>query len=173
MSAADRVQGGFFILAFALHGECVGEGYWQCADLSAKWLAICREFLGRHTGSFEDSWSGNLSHIRTRITQSSDAAIVTFQVGDRVVSSILLLSGSAPTVDSEVAMLFVQSLRKTAPVLVATQSADPFNQILSKKDRPLMAVVAWPDAEVSAQDHELVHELGLHLAGAFFRGGQD
>ena len=31
-----------------------------------------------------------------------------------------------------------------------------------------MAVVAWPEANVSEQMHDLIRELSLHLAAAYF-----
>jgi hypothetical protein len=42
-----------------------------------------------------------------------------------------------------------------------------FQAALTLRQRPLMIVVPWPDDSISEDDHRLVRDLALHLAGAF------
>lgn len=168
MDTAVERQPGFFILPFGMDGEPVGFGFWEQVRLSENWLTVCRDYLNEHGAVFDASWSGNLSHIRTKITSASGTALVTFFVQGKVALSVLLLAGTSPAAEESAAQMFVESLRRSAPVQAATQSPNPFNNIFSAKDRPLMVVVPWPETTVSEQDHKLVRELGLHLAGAFF-----
>jgi hypothetical protein len=168
MDMAVERQPGFFILPFGMDGEPVGFGFWEQSKLSESWLNVCKDYLNTHGTAFDASWSGNLSHIRTKLTSASATALVTFFVQGNVALSVLLLAGTSSAVEESVSQVFVESLRRSAPVQAATHSPNPFNDIFSAKDRPLMVVVPWPDATVSEEDHKLVRELGLHLAGAFF-----
>jgi hypothetical protein len=159
---------GFFVLSFGMDGESVGSGFWERSRLSENWLGTCKDYLGAHGESFDASWNAHLSHIQTKLTSASGAGLVTFFVHGKVVLSVLLLSGLSPPAENPVAEMFIESLKKTVPVEAATRSSSPFRDIFAVRDRPLMVVVPWPEATVSSQDHALVRELGLHLAGAFF-----
>ena len=75
---------GFFIAPFAIDGEQQGLGFYGCDKLSKRWLDICGDFLAQHGPSFDATWSGNLSHIRTRTTAASGAALMTFYVHGKV-----------------------------------------------------------------------------------------
>jgi hypothetical protein len=162
------LNSGFFIVPFSLDGEAAGQSFWKSGDLSKKWLSTCNSFLNAHGAVFEDAWNGSLSHIRTRLTSTSGAALLTFVVREKVAASVLLLSGIAPAIDNDVAKMFVESMRRCAPAMAAAPSNASFNQVLSIQSRPLMVVVPWPELTVSDHDHEIVRELGLHLAAAFF-----
>lgn len=81
-----------------------------------------------------------------------------------------LLSGQRHSVESSLLDMFVSSLRATDIVKACAESEAPFQAMLEVKMRPLMLVVPWGDERVSEQDRELVQELSLHVAGAFFKG---
>ena len=159
---------GFFVAPFGTDGEPEGLDRWELSELSHKWLTICGEFLEHYGDCFDAAWSGPLSHIETRFTSAAGAALVTFRVRGRPVSISALAKGQSPQAESEVLNMFVESLRRINLVKAAATSPEPFQKVLNIEERPLMIVVPWPDAEVSDQDHELVRELELHTAGAFF-----
>ena len=159
---------GFFIAPFSVDGECQAIDYWECAELSARWLAVCAEHLARHGASFDAPWNGNLSHISTKMTAVSGAAIVTFKVGGDIAASVVLADGRSPLAESEVLKMFVESVRKVGVSVAAGTSSHPFQRVLSIEERPLMVVVPWPDDAIAEQDHAAVRELSIHLAGAFF-----
>lgn len=160
----------FHIAAFAVDGNLVGLEAWSSEQLSQKWLISCSEFLDRHGASFDESWSGRLSHIRTKFTAASGTALVTFSANGRVAASVGLASGVSPAAESSVLAMLVDSLRSTHLVRAATRSEEAFRPVLQIVERPLMIVMPWPDDETSDQDHALVQELSIHLAAAFFLG---
>ena len=164
----DSTQPGFFIVPFAFDGEQVGSGYWPLSRLSAKWLGVCSEFIQAHGPVFDAPWSGKLSHIRTKFTSASGAAIGTFFVQSEIVSSVLLLNGSSPNAEQTVAKMFADSLTKTFQSQLRQPPTDSFSKISSISERPLMVIVHLPAPDVSDDDQEIVRELALHLAGAFF-----
>lgn len=165
---AASSESGFHISPFGLDGEQVGIGYWQISKLSDLWLGVCRKFLEANGAVFDASWAGNLSEIRTKFTSALGAAISTFYVRGRVASSLLFLNGHAVEAEHAVIEMFVGSLRATELVRIATATRLPFSAIASLRERPLVVAVAWPDSTISDHEQEIVRELGLHLAGAFF-----
>jgi hypothetical protein len=159
---------GFFIAPFSIDGEQEGLVFRDISKLSSKWLSICSDFLNSHGNSFEAAWSGQLSHIKTRFTVASGVALVTFYIADRIAASIVLSDGSSSSTESKVLQMFVDSILKIKLVQEAATSPTVFHKMLSIKERPLMVVIPWPDADITATDHDLVRELTQHLAGAFF-----
>jgi hypothetical protein len=159
---------GFFIAPFGVDGEPEGFEYVELGRLSGKWLTIVGEHLREHGASFDVPWSGNLSHIRTKFTSASGVALVTFRVGSQPAASVALASGRAADAESEVLRMFIDSLRRVHLVGAAAASAEPFAKVTMIAERPVMIVVPWPDSAISQQDHSVVRELSLHLAGAFF-----
>jgi hypothetical protein len=168
MSISDRATADFFIMPFAIDGESVGIDFWEISNLAPHWLEICKNHLTSAGPVFDTSLAEKLSHIRLKCSSASDAALMTFLVEEKIASSVILLSGQSSAADAEVAQMFVTSLRQSEPVRLAAATSDPFEQLLVAKERPLMAVVHWPDDTVDGDDGELVRELGLHFAGAFF-----
>jgi hypothetical protein len=160
----------FHIGAFAVDGNLLGLETSQTERLSRKWLAICKEYLDQHGSSFDETWSGKLSHIRTKLTAAAGVALVTFSANGRIVASLALASGQSAAAENSVLEMFAKSLRDTPLVRAVTRSPDAFQQILQIEERPLMIVVPWPDDATSDQDHKLVQELSLHLAAAFLLG---
>jgi len=158
---------GFFVAPFSVDGESQGMDYIALANLSPRWISICGEFLDHYGPLFDSRWSGNLSHIATKFTAASGAALATFRVRDRPASLLALLSGHSRAVEDSLLKAFVESLRRLRLVRAAAESADPFQTMLEREQRPLMVVVPWPDDEISEQDHALVRELATHTAGAF------
>jgi hypothetical protein len=164
---------GFFIAPFAIDGEQQGVGYYDCEKLSQRWLKVCADYLAQHGASFDAPWSGNLSHIRTRGTATSDAALMTFSVNGRIAASLALARGTAPAAEREVLTMFADSLHRLKVVQAAAASPSPFSAILSLQERPLMVVVPWPDETISSDDEGLVRELSLHTGGAFLSCGRN
>jgi hypothetical protein len=162
---------GFFVAPFAIDGEQQGLGYHDRDKLSTRWLKICGEYLAQHGSSFDASWNGNLSHVRTRGTVASRAALMTFSVHGRVAVSVALARGDTPVVERDVLTMFTDSLRRV-DVVRATAAISPFSAILSTQERPLMIVVPWPDALISAAE-DPVRELSLHTGGAFLSSGDN
>jgi hypothetical protein len=164
----DRRKNGFFIAAFGIDGECEGTDYWDFEKLSSKWLNICEEHLAQHGASFDAPWNGRLSHIQTKFTAASGVALVTLSAYGRLGVSVALASGHSSDAETSVLKMFVNSLRGAQLVNVASQSQEPFQDVLAIKERPVMIVVPWAAPEISEQDHALLRELSIHIAGAFF-----
>lgn len=160
---------GFYLAAFGVDGVLEGEGHWDHQDLSERWLTLCDELIAEKGMNFDHQWTGPLSKIRTKMTSANGAGICTFFVNERTVSSVLLLRGIEPQSELEVSTMFVESLRATPLVAAASGSSEPFADVLSIVQRPLMVVVPFPDPTVSDQSYDLVRELSLHLSSAFMR----
>ena len=88
----------------------------------------------------------------------------TFSVNNEIVTSSAFLDGSNTAVESEVLTMFHQSLMNAAPVPVR----DDGFRFADHVERPLAIHVIWGNPTVSQDDHDLIRELGTHLAGAFF-----
>jgi hypothetical protein len=159
---------GFYVTPFGVDGEQAGLGFWATSKLSAEWLDVCSRFLATHGSSFDASWERELGHIQTKFTSASGTALVTFSLHGSIASSLLLLSGRFPASERSVAEMFIDSLKRTIWVRKAATSSHPYSRVTSVSERPLVIVVAWPEPGVSEQDHNLVRELSLHLAGVFF-----
>jgi hypothetical protein len=162
---------GFYVAPFVIDGSPQGIGFWKLAGLSRRWLALCDRQLQEQASdpSLDGSLGGPLSHLTMRFTAEAGAALATFRVRGRVASSLALVSGASRRAERKVLSLFVESLRRLAAVRATAASAAPFEDVLAIQERPLVIVVPWPVPEITDQDHELVRELALHTAGAFFR----
>ena len=97
-----------------------------------------------------------------------DCALVTFTSRGRLTASVLLATGQVAAAESQLLQMFVDSLRRVDVAKSAAASAEPFGKVLTLRERPIMIVVPWPDDAVPDEDHEVVSELAVHLAGAFF-----
>jgi hypothetical protein len=64
--------------------------------------------------------------------------------------------------------MFVDSMCAVTLTTEVHRDGKPFAKILSIKQRPLMLVVPSGDPKIRDEDHELVRELAIHLAAAFF-----
>lgn len=168
---AASPESGFYVAPFAIDGEHIGLEFRSTAALSSKWLRIARDFLCTHGAVFDTCWGGGLAHIRTKFTSAAGAALATFFVRGEIAASLVLLSGKGPEAEREVLEMFVTSLRKTIWAQASTSVSQPFSELLSMKERPLLAVVVWPESALSDLDHEVIRDLSVHLAGAFFSEG--
>lgn len=166
ISMAD--QNGFFVAAFAADGHLEGVHRWAAGSLSGKWVELCREYLDYHGDNFVASWSGELARLSTRLTSEQGVALVTFSLDGKAVASILLASGNAVRAEMSVMKLFINSLIGVDQVRLSATTDEPFREMLSMTDRPLMVVIPWADETVDDQEHALVRELSLHLAAAYF-----
>lgn len=160
---------GFHLAAFGLDGTLEGDRKQKHQDLSTHWLKVCDELIAEKGLNFDHQWTGALSKIRSKITSAKGAAICTFFVNDQAVSSMLLLSGGDEQSEREISTMFIGSLRKTSLVVAASNKVEPFAEILTIIQRPLMVVVPFSNLAVSDQSYDLVRELSLHLASAFMR----
>lgn len=161
-------QNGFFVAAFGVDGRLVGVDHWGMESMSAKWLELCGEYLDYHGSNFNAPWSGALAHISTKFTADQGVALVTFSSNGRPLASILLASGNSKDADLSVMRLFINSLIGVDAVRLGASTDEPFREMLSIPDRPLMVVIPWADESIDDQDHSLVQELSLHLAAAYF-----
>jgi hypothetical protein len=159
---------GFYIAPFSVEGEAEGCEYQEIGRLSDKWLTICGEFLDLNGNAFDSPWSGDLSHIRTSFTAASGGALIGFSVREVPANSIALASGDCPGAETEMIAMFVNSLRNVHAVRAVSNSPKPFEHAIELKERPVMIVVPWPARTISVEDHNVVRELAIHTAGAFF-----
>lgn len=159
---------GFFAAPFSIDGEPIGTDHWDFEKLSPKWLAICDDVIHNHGPSFDFRWNENLSHIQMKITSASGAALMTLSVYGKLVLSVALVSGISLTADTDLMEMLVASFREVTLVRQVAASSEPFEKMYAIKERPTMIVLPWPDTSISEQDHALVRELAIHMAGAFF-----
>jgi hypothetical protein len=161
-------QNKFYVAAYSEAGDLEGVHNLDIFSMSEKWITLCGEYLNHHGNSFEASWSGVLSHIRTKFTSEKGVALVTISAHDRPLASILLASGKSKDAELSIIKMFINSLIGLNSVRLTTSSDEPFRGMLAISDRPLMIVVPHIDENVDERDHSLVRELSLHLAGAYF-----
>jgi hypothetical protein len=164
----ESKEAGFYIAPFSIDGTLMGVGFWKRADLSGFWIEVCRDLMKKHGCNFDTFLEKQLSHLRMKLTSAKGTALLTLFAQAKPLSSCLLLSGASKDADQQAVGMFVESIRKTSLVRAASAGLEPFAAIPGLDERPLMVVVPWPDETVSDHDHELVRELGLHFAGAFF-----
>ncbi|WP_267123466.1 hypothetical protein [Xanthomonas sacchari] len=158
----------FCVAAFSADGSLVGTHQWEISSLSSRWLDVCIEYLDHHGTSFNAPWSGSLAHISTQFTSSEGVALVTFSSNGRPEASILLASGKSKEADLSVMKLFINSLVGVEFVQNSANIEEPFREMLSISERPLMVVVAWGDEGKDSQVYTVIRELSLHLAAAYF-----
>jgi hypothetical protein len=160
---------GFFVAPFLIDGNLEDIGFWEFAELSEQWLGTCQSILDHYDASFEMPWQGNLSHISTKVTSASGAALVTFRIHGTIASSIALVSGVHSQVEDEVLRMYTESLRRISLAQGIADSPEAFEKARSIKERPLMIVVPWPQDAIDPNDYSLIQELAIHLAAAFFK----
>lgn len=165
-SAASTLIG--FHVAPVADGSLVGTGFWRFSQISNVWLEVAQEFLQRNGSSFRASWGNDLAGFETRLTESQGAALCTFFVDGHLASSHLYLSGLNPREESEVTSLFIDSLRRVRSVQLAATSASPFDEVRRLRERPLDIAVVWSPEAVDETRLQMVRELSIHLAAAFF-----
>ena len=163
-------QSFFFIAPFSIDGRLQGVQRLNVENLSAKWLDICGRRLASCGKAFEGPWKDNLSHIQMKFTSSAGVALITFSIRGHAVSSVFLSAGLSVVTETDVMKMFIESLRKVDFVTRNATLSNPFQEILTISERPVMIVVPWPDKHVTEDDHGLVRELAIHTAGAFFCG---
>jgi hypothetical protein len=161
----------FYLAAFDVKGELVGQSTFEVARLSPKWLQLCERLLVSNSERFAVNLTGPFARIAIRFTSASGAAIGTLSVNGNLANSLLLISGTVPDADREVTELFHHSVSAMIAKLNPYSLLIPFQELLKLKNRPLVCVVPWGDANVSEEDNELVREISWHLAGAFFMQG--
>ena len=100
------------------------------------------------------------------------AALFTIYVNGHTNIMSLLLRGHNDGAERDMSRMWVSSREKLHLVQAVTTLSEPFAEILSLSERPLMAVVPVPDGSISDQEQDEARELSLHLASAFLRGDQ-
>jgi|CXWL01.1.fsa_nt_gi hypothetical protein len=170
MSQGQSLVLSFFHAAFfSIDGELGTHGKVEVANLSARWLAVCREILREHGSSFRIKLQGPLGHIGVKLTSDNGTGLGTFYVHDKPVLSTAYLSGVSPALDSEVQAMFIASLRGTDAVMNCASTPLPFEGIREIVGRPLQVAVPWP-VGATDKEYEQVRELSAHFAASFFSG---
>jgi hypothetical protein len=124
--------------------------------------------LARHGGaSFRTALDQNLSHLEIALTSFGGVGVATFYAHGNIAASHAFCTGGNRTAEDEVLRMFVDSLRRVDVVRKAQVTERPFEAALTIEERPLWVVVAWGNPAVSAQDEQLIRELGVHFAAAF------
>ena len=166
----EAVKSGFSILSFSFDGEPVGPRFQEFEDLSGKWLDICDQFLKHNGPVFDTSWGKQLARFETKMTSASGSALLTFRVSGQIAASGMLLTGGSPAAEAQVTQMFIESLMRIKLVQNAAKNRpNPFGEIVQTTTRPLLVVIPWPQEPISDEDHGVVVDLSLHLAGAWFR----
>ena len=159
----------FEIAAFDPSGLLLGTSTRSLSNLSEKWLAIATAYLAAHGENFKADWGGPLEHLVTQITSFDGVALVSYYAKGILVVSAALLCGANSETELSILKMFVHSLRKTEVVRASAVNETPFEDVFQLMTRPLMVVVPWGDERVAEQDDELVQELALHFAAAYFQ----
>ena len=158
---------GFHIAAFNLEGTLEGIRRCDPGELSEEWLRAADELLSSGGEMFDYNWPARLSNIRTKFTSVHGSALATFLVFGEIAASIFLTHGAGSAAEGQVMSIFAQSLANSDPAREAG-APHPFEQIQEIEERPLMVVVPWLSESVEQRDHDLVRELAIHLAAAYF-----
>ncbi|HEY5721555.1 MAG TPA: hypothetical protein VIT45_04460 [Allosphingosinicella sp.] len=159
---------GFHIAAFALDGKLEGISRLEPSDLSDEWRGAAGDLLQSGGPMFDYNWPTKLSHIRTKFASVQGTATATFLVFGEIAASVLLLRGSESPAQVQITALFVQSLANSDPVRELAAGSAPFEALQTIEERPLMAVMPWMSEGIEQRDHDLVRELAIHLAAAYF-----
>ena len=157
---------GFWIAPFALDGELLGVGEWQFDALSKHWIGVCTSLIDHYGPVFDEHLQGPLSHLRIKCTAAQSGAMVVLYAHGATVASFAVATGAVPAVDTQVLAMFAESIRSSTRQFQVSNIEEPFGAMTSMVERPLMVVVPWPQSHISEQDHELVREIGWHLAAA-------
>jgi len=159
----------FWIAPFAVDGELLGVGERLFADLSQHWIGVCASLIDHYGPVFDQHLEGPLSYLRIKCTAVESAAMVVLYAYGAPASSFVVATGTAPEVEAEVLAMFAESIRSSTPHYQVSNIEVPFGAMTSVTQRPLMIVVPWPQSSIAQEDHELVKELGWHLAAALMR----
>jgi hypothetical protein len=160
----------FYAAPFASDGQLVGVGQWRLADLSARWLDFCGQFLVQHGERFRSALPAPLNRLELTFTSAEGTALATIAVAGQIAASAVYLRGENPNAEQELLAMFVESLRRTAIVQQCHVGPEPFQAALGLTERPLHVVVAWGSPAVDEEDYGLVTEVGNHMAAAFLCG---
>ena len=167
----DKGTEGFHVAPFAPDGDLVDVALRMWDTLSPNWILASSTMLASLTASKRVSWGEGLSHIETGFVGQAGAALVTFYVRGVVVLSGVLLSGIAPQAENELLGMFVDARRRTDLVKAAALNGGrvAFEDAKRLRERPVAIFVIWHPDSASDEDMEVVRDLSLHLAAAYFR----
>lgn len=172
-SSKSRSREGFWIAPFALDGELLGVGEWRFDALSKHWIGVCTSLIDHYGLIFDEHLQGPLSHLRIKCTGIESAAMVVLYAHGAPAASFAVVTGAAPAVDAHVLAMFTESIRSSTQQFQVSNIEEPFGAMMSMAQRPLMVVVPWPQSHIAEQDHELVKEIGWHLATALILKGSE
>jgi hypothetical protein len=164
----DNISTGFFIEVCAFDGVSVGNGCQEMPKLASKWLAVFSELIQKSGPAFNSSLQGNLSHIQIRFTSANGAASATLSANEVPGVTLLLLSGQSKQTEAEFTQMLAESLSRSFPAHVVGGEPDSFQKVFTFSKRPTAGIVTLPPDGIPSEDHELLREITLHLAGAFF-----
>jgi hypothetical protein len=168
LETENMTQTGFHIAAFALDGKLEGMSRLEPGDLSDEWKSVADELLQSGGPMFDYNWPTKLSHIRTKFASVQGTATATFLVFGEIAASVLLMRGSGSPAEAQIMRLFVESMANSDPVRELAAGSAPFEALRTIEERPLMAVLPWMSEGIEQRDHDLVRELAVHLAAAYF-----
>ena len=155
----------FTVAPFGIDGALEGMAEWQVDDLSPKWIGVCSDLFDANGASFNHSLDGPLSYLCIKCNSGQGAALVTISVHDRPVSLAVFASGRSREADLEALTIFTASVAQASAHFHSAEGR-AFSALPMITDRPLLAVVPWPDALIADQEHALARELMLHFAAA-------
>src|SRR5262249_25983748 len=141
MNETVDAERGFTVAGFTIDGVLEGKWPWTYRELSPRWSNICDQLLRERGVNFDHTWSGPLSHIRTKLTSSRGAGLLTIFVNAHVAASHLVLRGHDLGAEREMSKMFVSSFQQVRLVQSITTLSEPFAEVLSLSERPLMVVV--------------------------------
>ena len=164
-SSKSGAGDGFWIAPFAVDGELVGVGEWRFDALSKHWIGVFASLIDHHGPVFDEHLQGPLSHLRIKCTAIESTAMVVLYAHGVAASSFAVATGAVPAVEAHVLAMFAESIRSSTQQFQVSNVEEPFGAMTTMVQRPLMVVVPWPQS-IAEQDHELVREIGWHLAAA-------
>jgi hypothetical protein len=158
----------FALAVFDVTGELVGRVPFDTSQLSADWSNLSASLLATQGSAFATNLIGAEAHLGLRFTSSAGAAVATFHAHERLVVSVLLLSGRSTETEAELVELFHNSISAAAEKLLGGPPPAGFSALRSLTDRPLAFIVAWGAEGVAEKDEDLLRDLSLHIAATFF-----
>lgn len=155
----------YFTAPFAADGAFLGVGICRVSELNMGTLNICRELLRVKGSSFSGICPFPYEWLSLKFTSAHGAALVTYFVDGRPVSSNALLCGFDIAVDRDVLGMFFKSICGLEIVKRLNKKSQPFVEMLTVSERPIHIVVAWGTQD-EARSKGLV-DFGKHFAAAF------
>lgn len=157
----------FHLAVFSIDGELTGVRRWDSSELDPKKVQECRQILASNASQGRGSLRAPNDAVGYTYTTHHGAALLTMSVAANIGVSVLLASGSSPSVDRQYMDLFCISVSKASPV-ATLGSGERFRKMLSLTHRPLGVAVIWGNPQISDNESDVMREFTCHFLGAFF-----